>query len=95
MSGYAQGPWRVATKGWYPGFRVWDANSLRVCHVDNPHYSQEQNEATARLVAAAPELLEACKSLAEDFDISSDSDDEYVDAVARILKVIEKAEVRP
>jgi hypothetical protein len=61
MSEHTSAPWRFTTKGWHPGFRVWDANDLRVCHCDNFHHTPEQSEANARLIAAAPDLLEAAK----------------------------------
>lgn len=57
---HTKGPWRVADEGWGPGhiFGQYPASSL-IATIENLHI--EEAEANARLIAACPELLEACK----------------------------------
>ena len=51
---HTPGPWGVIAQSEMP-------ESLRLLHVDG-------SEANARLIAAAPELLEACRNAKEVFD---------------------------
>jgi hypothetical protein len=54
---FTPGPWIVNT--WTTGRRTIEAlNGLVICEVHNTH---DGNEAHARLIAAAPQLLEALK----------------------------------
>lgn len=52
------------------------------------HRSFEMNEANARLIASAPELLEACKAISK----AKYGGDEYIEAMTLIDKAIVKAE---
>ena len=63
MSGHTPGPWRQDDSRMGFGSRVWDAEGSRVCDVDNDLREPHENAANARLIAAAPDLLEAAKAL--------------------------------
>lgn len=59
--------WKVKTIGEYdedfgtePAYYVIDSDSLHIA--DLCHYAWEENKANARLIAAAPDLLEACRA---------------------------------
>ena len=61
---FTQGPWR--TQGWVPTWAyipVKDARYNVVCSLypNAGHYTREDVEANARLIAAAPDLYEALK----------------------------------
>lgn len=62
MGDYTKGPWRQATRGPNGMPVVGDARGMMIAHVtighDCPH------EANARLIAAAPDLLEALELVA-------------------------------
>jgi hypothetical protein len=60
MSGHTPGPWAVA----WPNPRIVSAQEKKA--VASPHfagYEEDEIEANARLIAAAPELLEALRAL--------------------------------
>jgi hypothetical protein len=59
---------------------------------DGGDYSEA--EANARLIAAAPDLLEAVKTMVEVFRYRHGSSREIVDAVDALIVVIDKAEGR-
>lgn len=62
MSGYTKGPWRVSTK---PDVMfIHGAGALFIADLVNNHNPEQ--EANARLIAAAPELLEALKGAQEE-----------------------------
>ena len=58
MSTHTKGPWRLSdNKQWIQG--EWDTDIACIC---NAHYwGQPQADANARLITAAPELLDACR----------------------------------
>lgn len=64
-AGHTQGPWKVDGVWGNTGFRIATSASanenLHIAGVDGRGY--EQNEANARLIAAAPELLKAAKEM--------------------------------
>lgn len=60
MSGHTPGPWRYAGHG---GTHVLDSNGRCIGDAPQPHgMPPEEGEANARLIAAAPEMLEALMS---------------------------------
>lgn len=76
MSKHTPGPWevfpfkgdgkRIAIFGnqkWYPG--------KAFCWVDHDDVDHEEMEANARLIAAAPEMLEACNAIRDDLQSGS------------------------
>lgn len=69
MAGHTPGPWRIVPYGDGDALVIHDARGdWRVCFMATPGSTgcMEGIEANARLIAAAPDLLEACKA-AEDF----------------------------
>jgi hypothetical protein len=71
---HTPGPWKVETKK-----SEWECNRgipiyknfvqiARVILFDSKTVCPEESQANARLIAAAPELLEACKEALEHFD---------------------------
>jgi len=64
VSGPTPGPWTI--NEWSGDFQIGPGAEL-VCEVPKGHGSQRlEAEANARLIAAAPDLLEACKRIAVD-----------------------------
>ena len=62
---HTKGPWKVGT-GWiYAGNKPKGARSI--CEI--PAYPWGNTEANARLIAAAPELLEACQAVLTRLDL--------------------------
>jgi hypothetical protein len=75
------GPWRSTGLEYEPetGWFVREAGEgryLAVAAVRSTHRSREEIEANARLIAAAPDLLEACQELIDVID-SVDGEEEY------------------
>ena len=75
MSKHTKGPWTRVRHSWDDS-SVYAANGSRVaiCRIDEEDVTEETqdacvavNEANARLIAAAPELLEALEALVNDF----------------------------
>ena len=84
--GHTPGPWDAI---W------WDADGLYVgkedtsAPVDVVACIESNNEADARLIAAAPDLLEALERLADRFafdGVPEDGEEEYEEALAAIRK---------
>lgn len=80
---------------------VFDSRGIRVadCNNDEEVISYEQQEANSRLLAAAPELLAACKVLTAAQDASIDQfTEKEIDAIEAAMKqaraAIAKAEGR-
>lgn len=55
MSKHTPGPWRELVT------RIDDANGYQICHLDLHGKSEAERDANRRLIAAAPDLLEALK----------------------------------
>lgn len=66
---HTPGPWETCTTN---SEQVYAANGLRVadCHCDGQEddMSSEQEEANARLIKAAPDMLEALAFIADDIE---------------------------
>ena len=92
---HTKGPWRIRT--WSDGSKgITDGDSKGYRHeiitnIDACGTNLEEQASNAKLIAAAPELLEACESLMQkvidsSFDISPISGE-----LARISKAVSKA----
>lgn len=67
-SKHTPGPWVVdeSTDGRSKGFirhQTEEGHSVAICRVTGTYWSHEQREANRRLIAAAPELLEALEEI--------------------------------
>lgn len=70
MSGHTPGPWRVipaneAIHPWVVGYG--EGDSICDCAPPGPWISDDTADANARLIAAAPELLEQLEAMIERF----------------------------
>ena len=70
MSGHTPGPWAV--NEWSGGWTVYGgrmplATGVEVARIAPVDDERERNEADARLIAAAPDLLAACEALLGEF----------------------------
>lgn len=92
---HTPGPWNtggvmtrveVQPKGWRVPMCVAD------CHpAGYPPESEAERVANARLIAAAPDLLEALESLVEDYDAddaNDDRQDRYIANARRVLRAV-------
>ncbi len=74
MTQHTPGPWKLNPAMDFSG--TWDAwlgkDGVTIAHIQS-HKSKELTTANARLIAAAPELLEALKGLCEPADPATDS----------------------
>ena len=73
LSGHTPGPWVVAYGSVYrdlPG--ICENGGIRIAQMDRsePHTAPTERDANARLIAAAPELLAALESAANQFDFA-------------------------
>lgn len=85
------GPWHIHKR--YP-FWVDDSEGRRIVDVEGSRLDVEEAKANARLIAASPELLEACKFAAEHMQehdrLYSAEERELFDALrAAIAKAVE------
>jgi len=90
MSTHTPGVW-IATKGEYRGWTIGEASGDSRAIAEIPfaaHWSvhAERYEADARLIAAAPELLEALKAFVNDIVPNSPKDPLWEQARAAIQK---------
>ena len=86
MTQHTPRPWKAylvvvnnAPSQWHVGTGEWGAPSVAVCN----------NETTARLIAAAPELLEALTALTDyiaAYGVPEDAEEKYAYAIAAIAK---------
>lgn len=58
---HTPGPWEVQSNMEI----IVDATGLKVCDIEPDYRTIEQSDANARLIAAAPDLLEACNEALE------------------------------
>ena len=91
MSGYTPGPWRVGSPGMGAG-KVCTVEGRRI--VGEASWYCEQAEANARLMAAAPDLLAACKDTLDYWETTGFADcDEGCDCIVDQMRAaIAKAE---
>lgn len=62
MSKHTPGPWREVSLGEFGRVNVIDAKGKAIAFTGTSLKSRTENEANARLVAAVPNLLAACKA---------------------------------
>lgn len=85
---HTPGPWYVAHRG--PENRLICNRDITVAEVlDDCHPDADQELANARLIAAAPELLEACQALVRAIDCRRTLDE--IEATRAARKAISKA----
>lgn len=85
-TGHTPGPWFASTPPTVGGHVYSEAPGLRGPTIANLVYSDER-AANARLIAAAPELLDACEALLERYRIMVAADGpECLQAIAAISK---------
>lgn len=86
---HTPGPWEVGeanhTLQYEIGVRAVDEDGFVICDITNDGYGPEENEANAKLIAAAPEMLEF---LMETVSVLSP---EFKSLADRIESVIKKA----
>ena len=95
MSDYTPAPWTIDdTQKYYPKSCIRHRGVI-ICHLptlaDSRGAARLEDEANARLIAAAPELLEACKQLVMQLEYVAEDDLERA-AIQDGLTAIAKAE---
>ena len=96
---HTPGPWKIGntSKAWNETFRIIGQGSRQVAQVstDGARNDSDVNLANARLIAAAPELLEALVDLCENMESMSGLTDlgnhDFYDDTAAARKAIAKA----
>ena len=78
MNKHTPGPWRVVDS--WNDYMVEGQNGEEIIWQDGPHNTPTINKANARLIAAAPDLLEALESMLQSFLITQSLDDYPIDA---------------
>jgi hypothetical protein len=104
MSNHTPGPWTIQQAG-YESYILGRIRGGRVASIYESDQPTDEERANARLIAAAPELLEACRGVLGLFDRlvirpdgdhdSPDTDPAYIATLgefARLRAVIAKAE---
>jgi hypothetical protein len=86
---YTAGPWQSSTAGSSEGIHrvIRDESGIRIADVGFFHHEQSEELANAKLIAAAPDLLEALKRIAA-MDVTHSqaailARNEAVDAIAK------------
>jgi len=94
MSNHTPGPWYAEKKSCHSGH-------VAICHWDGEEWWEVWSpewvkgggaEANARLIAAAPEMLEALKTVSVWADNPMDYDEDYRDIQEMVMSVIRKAD---
>lgn len=88
MSKHTPGPWLIAEDGFIT-VRIGN-NYPEVAKVFDAPFDDHEVPANARLIAAAPDLLEACRAML-DCCYDMDRNDETLAAVKATMKAIAKA----
>lgn len=101
MSGFTKGPWAVeqsvGDEWWFGGDNgcQWviytPPHSFDSIAVVGGEYGNKEQEATARLIAAAPDLLEALQKVVSCFDIKDGLSVRDEQAIKHAASVIHKA----
>ena len=60
MSGHTPGPWRTNGEG---VFRDWPMGVVQIANIGSAAYGDDEKSANARLIAAAPDLLEVLREV--------------------------------
>ncbi|HLG97201.1 MAG TPA: hypothetical protein VKX49_12890 [Bryobacteraceae bacterium] len=86
MSQHTPGPWRAEKVEMPQTWDYWEisSDSEIVAEIDNTDRTTEVQEADARLVAAAPELLSSLRVI---FDLSRNGSSNVVDVDKRLLSI--------
>jgi hypothetical protein len=85
MLNHTPRPWQVIHgKSTYERFGVEDGEGYRVCNVPNFSHRREENEANARLIAAAPDLLDIGTRLMVQLERAHDNGWGYVDPTGAV-----------
>lgn len=87
MSKHTPGPWQHSVKlsgsENHRGFRIWGADGWALADVQPADEDGTEGEANARLIAAAPDLLEALKGVLRVADRKTDEFDAARAAIAK------------
>ena len=82
MSKHTPGPWqhsvRLSASENHRGFSIWTADGWALADVQPADEDGTEGEANARLIAAAPDLLEALKRMASIIDKMGDMPDGFI-----------------
>lgn len=88
MGQYTAGKWKVSQAGYMSPISVMNDNGdVQIC-------SSITTMANANLIAAAPELLEALKTMAKQYRVEHGLDGAYDEVLTQAEKAIAKAEGR-
>jgi len=91
---YTPGPWEIR------GYDVYQKHGRHICY-NGPHHTQDkkyppackmQDESNARLIAAAPEMLEQLKYVVEVFGHDAECQCESCRYLKPVIDIIKKAE---
>src|SRR3990167_7639940 len=89
MNAHTPGPWWVSDTNWATGYRI----QAVVSAVDGDDIAQVTNVPDARLIAAAPELLEALEHIAS-VDLRGSDDLEHLVTLARGIQIAARKAVQ-
>ena len=86
MTKHTAAPWLIGENRYDYDLIIRSANNDPVCSVIYAGYSKTEAKANARLIAAAPELLEALKELCDVTDTNDYNEAAFFKAEAAIAK---------
>jgi hypothetical protein len=97
VSGHTPGPWEVCSDGagWY--IEAMPEREHSLAHISSPEWQEspdtsiDEAEANARLIASAPELLEACKMIVEYDEDVEESGGEFLRLYIKALNAARAA----
>lgn len=70
---YTKGPWKVTDHNRNGDAYIGADGRPHFAIVEGSPFGFDETEANARLIATAPDLLEACKAMVTDFDLGESS----------------------
>ena len=86
MTKHTAAPWLIGENRYDYDLIIRSANNDPVCSVIYAGYSKAEAKANARLIAAAPELLEELKNVMDRLVDKNETDDSAINARAAIAK---------